>query len=310
MYEAAEIDGARAWKIFRRITVPQLRNTTFYVLITTSILALQLFDIVWILSHAATRRPGQRHDDPGDRACTTRRSSNNNRGYASALAWVLFAIIFVFTFAQFRRERDEAHGQGGADDERQAQGPSGDRDSGGHVRVAGHRGDHRPVPVRGGAVDVDEAQRRHLHVPAVADPPHRDGRSTDPDRGLDDATVYVLPDATASSRWPTTTCRSLSSARLDDPSVIIARPPADGIETDRTTVIDGEEETVYLLDVDGEEVEVYRARLTVGGLFVPVDRRRRLGRRAREPRDAGPHLRTTVRELLARSSPRRISDGR
>ena len=109
LYEAAEIDGARAWKIFRRITVPQLRNTTFYGLITTSILALQLFDIVWILS---TPQPG----GPDNATMTpvialyNEAFKDNNRGYASALAWVLFAIIFVFTFAQFRRDRDGATG--------------------------------------------------------------------------------------------------------------------------------------------------------------------------------------------------------
>ncbi len=107
LYEAAEIDGARTWKIFRRITVPQLRNTTFYVLITTSILALQLFDIVWILS---TPQPG----GPDNATMTpvialyNEAFRDNNRGYASALAWVLFLIIFGFTFAQFRRDRDGA----------------------------------------------------------------------------------------------------------------------------------------------------------------------------------------------------------
>jgi ABC-type sugar transport system permease subunit len=109
LYEAAEIDGARTWKIFRRITVPQLRNTTFYVLITTSILALQLFDIVWILS---TPQPG----GPDNATMTpvialyNEAFKDNNRGYASALAWVLFAIIFAFTFAQFRRDREGATG--------------------------------------------------------------------------------------------------------------------------------------------------------------------------------------------------------
>jgi ABC-type sugar transport system permease subunit len=105
LYEAAEIDGARTWKIFRRITVPQLRNTTFYVLITTSILALQLFDIVWILS---TPQPG----GPDNATMTpvialyNEAFKDNNRGYASALAWVLFVVIFGFTFAQFRRDRE------------------------------------------------------------------------------------------------------------------------------------------------------------------------------------------------------------
>jgi ABC-type sugar transport system permease subunit len=107
LYEAAEIDGAGTWKIFRRITVPQLRNTTFYVLITTSILALQLFDIVWILSRPEPGGPNNATTTPVltlyEEAFT-----NNSQGYASALAWILFLIIFGFTFFQFRQQRDEA----------------------------------------------------------------------------------------------------------------------------------------------------------------------------------------------------------
>ena len=68
LYEAAEIDGARAWKIFRRITVPQLRNTTFYVLITTSILRAAIVRHRLDPVDAAAGRARQRHHDPGDRA--------------------------------------------------------------------------------------------------------------------------------------------------------------------------------------------------------------------------------------------------
>ncbi len=107
LYEAAEIDGARTWKIFRRITVPQLRNTTFYVLVTTSILALQLFDIVWILSRPEPGGPNNATTTPV-LALYEEAFTNNSQGYASALAWILFAIIFGFTFFQFRRQRDEA----------------------------------------------------------------------------------------------------------------------------------------------------------------------------------------------------------
>ena len=107
LYEAAEIDGAKTWKIFRRITVPQLRNTTFYVLITTSILALQLFDIVWILSRPEPGGPNNATTTPV-LALYEEAFTNNSQGYASALAWILFLIIFGFTFFQFRQQRDEA----------------------------------------------------------------------------------------------------------------------------------------------------------------------------------------------------------
>ncbi|MEO6651857.1 MAG: sugar ABC transporter permease [Ilumatobacteraceae bacterium] len=107
LYEAAEIDGANVWQIFRRITVPQLRNTTFYVLITTSIMALQLFDIVWILSRPAPGGPNNATLTP---VLTLYQEAfaNNSQGYASALAWVLFIVIFGFTSVQFRQQRDQA----------------------------------------------------------------------------------------------------------------------------------------------------------------------------------------------------------
>lgn len=111
LYEAAEIDGAKTWRIFRRITVPQLRNTTFYVVVTTSILALQLFDIVWILARPEPGGPSNATQTP---VLTLYQEAftNNRQGYASALAWVLFIIIFGFTTVQFRRQRDEASGGG------------------------------------------------------------------------------------------------------------------------------------------------------------------------------------------------------
>jgi ABC-type sugar transport system permease subunit len=107
LYEAADIDGANVWQVFRKITVPQLRNTTFYVLITTSILALQLFDIVWILSTPEPGGPNNATTTPV-LALYEEAFTDNNQGYASALAWVLFLIIFGFTFAQFRQQKDGA----------------------------------------------------------------------------------------------------------------------------------------------------------------------------------------------------------
>ncbi|MEL6894127.1 MAG: sugar ABC transporter permease [Actinomycetota bacterium] len=112
LYEAAEIDGASTWQIFRRITVPQLRNTTFYVLVTTSILALQLFDIVWILARPEPGGPSNATETPV-LALYDEAFQNNRQGYASALAWILFIIIFGFTSFQFRQQRDEAASGGG-----------------------------------------------------------------------------------------------------------------------------------------------------------------------------------------------------
>ncbi len=107
LYEAADIDGANTWQVFKRITVPQLRNTTFYVLVTTSILALQLFDVVWILSRPEPGGPNNATTTPV-LSLYEEAFTNNSQGYASALAWILFIVIFGFTFFQFRQQRDEA----------------------------------------------------------------------------------------------------------------------------------------------------------------------------------------------------------
>jgi ABC-type glycerol-3-phosphate transport system permease component len=57
---------------------------------------------------------------------------------------------------------------------------------------------------------------------------------------------------------------------LDDLERIIRLDVSSGVKTGATVTIDGQEEDVYLIEVDGAEVEVYRSRLTSGGLFVDV----------------------------------------
>lgn len=58
---------------------------------------------------------------------------------------------------------------------------------------------------------------------------------------------------------------------LDDPDRLITVEPSAGEPTGRTVVIDGDDEEVYLVQVDGTTVEAYRSRLTNGGRFVDVD---------------------------------------
>lgn len=50
LYEAADLDGASGWQKFRYVTVPQLRNTTIFVVLSTTILAFGLFDQVEIMT--------------------------------------------------------------------------------------------------------------------------------------------------------------------------------------------------------------------------------------------------------------------
>jgi ABC-type sugar transport system permease subunit len=110
LYEAAELDGASAFQRFWNVTIPALRPTTFFVTATTVILALQLFDIVYALNQPnvvgfpnnATLTPVVYLYQLG--------FQQNDFGKASAVAWLLFALIFVFTLLQFNRQRKQTEG--------------------------------------------------------------------------------------------------------------------------------------------------------------------------------------------------------
>lgn len=103
LYEAASIDGASRWQQFFRITLPLLSPTTFFVLVTTLIRCLQIFDEPYALGVTRANVAG-----PADSMLTVvfylyRKGFNEfQMGYASAIAWLLFAIILVITLIQFR----------------------------------------------------------------------------------------------------------------------------------------------------------------------------------------------------------------
>jgi ABC-type sugar transport system permease subunit len=105
MHEAAELDGAGPWRRFFSITLPSLRATTFFVVASTVILALQLFDIVYALNQPnpvgfpdnATLTPVVYLYQLG--------FQQDAFGQASAVAWILFILIFSLTLVQFRRQR-------------------------------------------------------------------------------------------------------------------------------------------------------------------------------------------------------------
>ncbi|MBK7319516.1 sugar ABC transporter permease [Candidatus Villigracilis affinis] len=106
LYEAATVDGAGAWDKFWSITLPMLAPTTFYVVSTTTIQAMQVFEQVFILMNPA--------EGPNNSTITLvlylYRSGFQNfqQGYASAIAWVLFIVIFGITLVQFQRQRQSS----------------------------------------------------------------------------------------------------------------------------------------------------------------------------------------------------------
>lgn len=102
VYEAAAIDGATAWQTFRRITVPLLAPTTFFVVTLGLIGTFQVFDQIYVISSGG----------PAKTTLTIayivyqNGFNNSQMGLAAATALVLFVIIFVFTMIQrlFTRE--------------------------------------------------------------------------------------------------------------------------------------------------------------------------------------------------------------
>lgn len=106
-YEASAIDGASGWQQFRDITVPLLTPTTFFLSVIAVISSLQVFDLVYVMTSV----------DTSNRLPTLvyyiyhQGFEVGRMGYAIAVAWVLLALILVFTFFQFRLQRRWVHYQ-------------------------------------------------------------------------------------------------------------------------------------------------------------------------------------------------------
>jgi len=105
LYEAAEIDGAGAWARFRNVTLPMLTPTTFFLLIVGFIGAFQFFAESYIMT-----RGGPRYATMSlVYLIYLNGFSYFKMGFASAIAWVLFAIVFVLTMIQLRYARRWVH---------------------------------------------------------------------------------------------------------------------------------------------------------------------------------------------------------
>lgn len=104
--EAAAIDGASGWRTLRYITIPMLAPTTFFVIITTIITGLQAFNEPYALFPAL---PIPENAVTAVYYLYNQGFFRFNFGYASAIAWVVFALIFVVTLAQFRLQRSNAY---------------------------------------------------------------------------------------------------------------------------------------------------------------------------------------------------------
>lgn len=102
-YEAAQIDGAGRWRCFRSITLPLLTPTMFFVAITLLINYFQLFEQVWLMP--MTNSAADRQIKVIVTEVVRNAFSYNRMGYASSMSWVLFVLIFIITFVQFRLQK-------------------------------------------------------------------------------------------------------------------------------------------------------------------------------------------------------------
>lgn len=99
LYDAALVDGANRWQQFRHVTVPMLRNTLVFVTVMTVIGSFQVFTSVYIMTSGG---PERSTEVIAYSIFINAFAVAGQMGYASALAWLLFAATFVFVFLQMR----------------------------------------------------------------------------------------------------------------------------------------------------------------------------------------------------------------
>lgn len=101
LHEAAKVDGAGALRRFFSVTLPLLTPQLFYVLVTQIISSFQVFALIFVMTKGG----------PGNATNVyiyylyQNAFTFGDLGYASAMAWVLFLIIGLITFAQLRLQR-------------------------------------------------------------------------------------------------------------------------------------------------------------------------------------------------------------
>ncbi len=100
-YEAAKIDGATSGQRFRHITLPLLTPALFFVLVTQFISSFQVFGIIFVMTQGG----------PANATSVyiyylyQNAFSFGRMGYASAMAWFLFAFIGLITFIQWKLQK-------------------------------------------------------------------------------------------------------------------------------------------------------------------------------------------------------------
>jgi multiple sugar transport system permease protein len=103
--EAAAIDGASNWQILRKITIPLLTPSTFFVIVVSLINNFQVFDQIWLMTEGGPE---------GSTSVILYNIVSNSfdygrMGYASAMSMALFVIILAITLIQLRLQKRWVH---------------------------------------------------------------------------------------------------------------------------------------------------------------------------------------------------------
>lgn len=108
-YEAAEIDGANGWQMFRSITWPLLSPTTLFVVVTTVLASFQLFGQSSLITGGGPTRSTQ----AAIMYITQEAFDNSQLSSAAAMSFALGVLMLAFTAVQFRLMARDATGAKG-----------------------------------------------------------------------------------------------------------------------------------------------------------------------------------------------------
>ena len=106
LYEAAQMDGAKPWQMFRYITMPMVSPTIFLVLVLGLIAGLQVFETILFMT-----RGGEPGDSSVSIALYIYRTAFKyfRMGYATALSWLLALVLIVLLVVQWRMQKRWVH---------------------------------------------------------------------------------------------------------------------------------------------------------------------------------------------------------
>lgn len=102
--EAARVDGATEWQVFRRVTVPLLAPVLVVVMVTLVINVLKVFDLVYIISLGSSQKEA---NVLALQMYLASFGGGNNQGLGSAIGIVLFLLVLpamLFNVRRFRKE--------------------------------------------------------------------------------------------------------------------------------------------------------------------------------------------------------------